>query len=138
MKTLIVTLLMAALLSSCSGGFESINYGKDACAHCKMTIVDNRYASELVTPKGKPYKFDDISCMKLFINEQKIDAKSQFFISNFLKPGETIAAEYAIYLKHDVFQSPMNGDYAAFTSKAEANDLEDSLQVTSLSWKDIN
>ena len=138
MKTLIATLSMVVLLSSCSGGFEPINYGKDACAHCKMTIVDDRYASELVTPKGKPYKFDDISCMKLFITEQKIDAKSQFFISNFAKPGETIAAEHAIYLKHEVFQSPMNGNYAAFSSKAEANDLTDSLGIRQLNWESIN
>ncbi len=138
MRTLMTVFLMAVLLSSCSGGFEPINYGKDACAHCKMTIVDNRYAAELVTPKGKPFKFDDISCMKRYISEQKIDAKSQFFTSNFSKPGEPISAENAIYLKHDVFQSPMNGNFAAFSSKAEANDLMDSLGITELNWESIN
>jgi copper chaperone NosL len=136
MKTLI-GFFLTLVLSSCSKGFEPITYGKDACAHCKMTIVDNRYAAGLVTPKGKTYKFDDLSCLEGFTSEQKIDVQSRFYVCNFMNPGEILAAEHAVFLKHDFFQSPMNGHYAAFSSAADAGHLSDSLGVTPLNWENI-
>lgn len=138
MKHSFLIILIAVLLSSCSRGFDPIAYGSDACAHCKMTIVDNRYASELLTSKGRAYKFDDILCMKKFAEEQKVEGTNSFFVSNFLKPGEPIAADQALYLKHDFFETPMNGHYAAFISKTEATKLADSLGIQLVDWKSVN
>ena len=47
------------LLNGCSKGPKPIDYGNDGCHFCKMTIVDKIHGSELITEKGKVFKFDD-------------------------------------------------------------------------------
>jgi copper chaperone NosL len=34
------------VVTSCSVEAERINYGKDACHHCKMTLMDNKFGAE--------------------------------------------------------------------------------------------
>ena len=55
--------LLFVLISSCSSGPEPLYYKKDSCAFCKMQLIDTKFGAELITEKGKIYKFDDIGCM---------------------------------------------------------------------------
>jgi hypothetical protein len=43
-----------------------------------MTIVDARFACQIVSTKGKAYLFDDVKCMKSYLanNEKLINDKS--------------------------------------------------------------
>lgn len=126
------------LLSSCSRAYEPIDYGKEACAHCKMTIVDDRFASELVDEKGKAFKFDDVICMKQFMTEHRKTGKNLVFVEDYLKKDAgAIDAENSVYLHHEFFSSPMNGDYAAFSSEADAQGLKDSLGINTMKWENI-
>lgn len=54
---------MYMLLSACTPKAQSITYGADMCHFCKMNIVDVQHASEIVTKKGKVFKYDAIECM---------------------------------------------------------------------------
>src|SRR5690606_23270005 len=55
-------------LQACgSDGPKPINYGKDQCAHCKMTVSDARFGCQLVTAKGRAYHFDDVQCLVAFV-----------------------------------------------------------------------
>ncbi|MCC6725443.1 MAG: hypothetical protein IT258_13125, partial [Saprospiraceae bacterium] len=58
MKNLTSILLFCSLLTACTPTAEPISFGEDMCAHCKMTIVDEQFAAEAVSQKGKVYKFD--------------------------------------------------------------------------------
>src|SRR5690606_40631353 len=51
------------LLTACEVAPEKIEYGTDACSYCDMTIVDPKHASQVVTKKGKNYKYDAVECM---------------------------------------------------------------------------
>lgn len=139
MKNQIAVALFACLsLTSCSRGYEPISYGEEACAHCRMTIVDDRFAAELVDEKGKTYKFDDLQCMKQYINENKKEGKNMLFVEDYLKKTDRpIDATKAVILQHDFFASPMNGNYAAFESDKDAQHLKDSLGITALSWNNL-
>ena len=53
----------AVLIIGCEVKPQEIAYGQDACHFCKMTIVDRQHAAELVTVKGKAFKYDAIECM---------------------------------------------------------------------------
>jgi len=59
--------MLCCLLTACSHEPDPIRYGKDACAHCKMTIMDKRFSAELITAKGKVFKFDAAECMAGFL-----------------------------------------------------------------------
>lgn len=136
MKIILTALLLiACLLSACNRSFQPIAYGKDACAHCKMTIMDGRFAAELVNPKGKVFKFDDISCLRAFTAEIP---GSMLYVNDYLgKSAGPLNAATAVYLHHESFNSPMNGNLGAFAGKADAAVLKDSLQLELLTWETL-
>src|SRR5690606_41500698 len=61
--------VLLLVLTSCNVGPQAIDYGKDGCHFCKMTIVDKLHAAEIVTNKGKIYKFDASECMINFMED---------------------------------------------------------------------
>lgn len=129
MKTYIINkiLLLAAILSfsACSIETEPINYGKENCAFCKMTIMDKQFGTELVTLKGKVFKFDDLSCMSKYMKTAELheaDCK-HVVVSNYEKPGEFIDFNKAFYILSENLQSPMLGNIAAFDSETSIQEL---------------
>jgi copper chaperone NosL len=140
MKKIIVLSLYCFLLlfTSCSRGFEPIDYSKEACAHCRMTIVDERFAAELIDEKWKVFKFDDIICMKQYINEHAKTGNNLLFIEDYLKKNDgAIDAATAVYLQHESFASPMNGNYAAFSTGADAKEISETLGIPLLRWDNL-
>ena len=128
-------LLLAGMTSACNRAFEPIVYGKDACAHCKMTIIDKRFAAEIVNPKGKVFKFDDVSCLRAFTAEIP---GSMIFVNAYREKGEQpLNAATAVYLHHPSFKSPMSGNITAFAGKDDAKGLQDSLQLELLTWETL-
>lgn len=112
-------IFIALFLMSCESKTEPINYGKDSCHFCKMTIMDAKYAAELVTKKGKVYKFDDISCMAKYLKMAEPNNESYAFkvVNNYEKPSEFMDVEVAVFAIGESFISPMRGDAAAFANK---------------------
>ena len=127
------------LLASCKSSFEPIDYGNEACVNCKMTIVDHRFAAEMVSEKGKVYKFDDISCMRLFADDYgDISKNARYFVAVYNgNKNEFTDATLATYLRSDFFASPMNGNYAAFVNDAMAIHMKDSLKVEFIKWQKL-
>lgn len=108
--------------TSCTSEPEPINYGKDACANCKMSIVDNRFGCELVTEKGKAFKFDDLHCLVSYVKINQVNENDLKYlvVSDFLNPPYFLNIKDAYFLKSELFKSPMRGDVAAFKSKQVA------------------
>lgn len=136
---LAILLLAVICLFGCSADFEAINYGKDPCEHCKMTILDKRFACELLTEKGKPYKFDDLGCMLQYL-KQNTDAgkNARLFIADYAATnGRFLDAYKAWYIHSESLHTPMNGNYAAFESDAAAKAAAARLQGNTLTWNDL-
>jgi copper chaperone NosL len=130
----IITMLLCCLLMACSHAPDPIHYGKDACAHCKMTIMDKRFAAELITAKGKVFKFDAAECMAGFLKDNPAiasDTKSIFLVNNFTNPEQFTDARKSFFLRDSSLSSPMGGNLAAFLSRpaAEAAKTDKSAQV---------
>jgi copper chaperone NosL len=68
--------IIALLFISCSKVPEKINYGEDHCMNCEMTIMDKRYGAEIVTVKGKVYKFDSVECLVEFLKQGKVSTEN--------------------------------------------------------------
>ncbi|HRI80568.1 MAG TPA: nitrous oxide reductase, partial [Cyclobacteriaceae bacterium] len=66
MRVIFVVLFL--FMAACSTEPEPLQYGKDTCHTCKMTLMDNKFGAEIVTDKGKIYKFDDMSCFLNYYN----------------------------------------------------------------------
>mgnify|MGYP005834866263 CR=1 FL=1 len=122
-----ITILFAVvLLVSCSPKSEPIDYGNDVCDFCKMNITDNKYAAELVTSKGKVYKFDSIECLFQFkdlefLSNSEIHAE---LVNDFSNPGELIDLRKAFFLKSDVFRSPMGMNVLSVSSEVKLSEIK--------------
>ncbi len=118
--SLFVALLF--VMSSCASGPQPIKPGVEACDYCKMTISQLNFGGEIITKKGKIYKFDDLHCLAAF-RKESIDSntiKSVYFL-NFDEPHNLIDADHAFLLKSTGLHSPMGGNTAAFESKEKLN-----------------
>ena len=137
---LITTLFIILGFASCKPEFAPISYGHDACTQCKMTIMDKRYAAEIVTKKGKAFKFDDIACLKKYIKEENLpETDLLVFIADYNNAdGKFLDARQVVYLHSELFKSPMNGNVAAFALAANISSLRDSLHTDILRWENIN
>ncbi|WP_323788015.1 nitrous oxide reductase accessory protein NosL [Psychroserpens sp.] len=105
---------------SCNVSPKPIDYGSDGCHFCKMTIVDKVHAAEIVTTKGKVYKFDATECMINFIDEFDTSEIALYLSNNFTNPEELIDATSATFLISKNIPSPMGAYLSAFKNKADA------------------
>lgn len=111
--------LFTFALVSCKSGPQPIKLGEESCAFCKMTISDNKFGVELITKKGKVYKFDDTHCALGFMKSNTIDNNDirDTYLVNFEEPHNFVNAQDAFLLKSDEFHSPMGGNIAVFDDK---------------------
>lgn len=118
-----VPILIASLgfislsLNGCSQTPQPIKYGSDLCDNCRMTIVDAKYAGELITEKGKVLRFDDLHCVVAYmqsdaLHHQKITG---VYITDFSGRHNFVNVEQAFFLSSNKLQSPMNGNVATFS-----------------------
>lgn len=132
-------ILLSLLVISCSRKPEQINYGQDVCDLCKMNITDNKFAAELVTAKGKVYKFDSIECLFQFKNlvldeKQKIHSE---WVNDFSNPGELIDLTKAYFLLSEYFRSPMGLNVLSFSSHNKLVEIQSKYGGKELKYDEV-
>ena len=132
-------ILFVIVLTGCKSEKEPIQYGKDACDHCKMLAMDPRFGAEIITAKGKIYKFDDINCMVLFMNNPATNpgAIAEIYVIDYSNPQAFIKAEDAFYIQSDLIRSPMASGVAAFATIESRYDQQQTLQGIELQWQEL-
>lgn len=136
-----LAILLLLMLSACTPQPSPIQYGHDQCEFCKMTIMDGRFGAELVTIKGKVYKFDDLFCLdKYYRMQEAVDADYQYILVNdYTQEGTLIDLRSAHLLKAGDLRSPMGGNIAAFNSADQRDQVEKEKQVAGekLNWSTL-
>ncbi|MEQ1744680.1 MAG: nitrous oxide reductase accessory protein NosL [Saprospiraceae bacterium] len=134
-----VALVFPLLFVQCSTGPQPINYGTDSCDFCKMTLVDKRYGAEIVTTKGKVYKFDDVNCLVLFEREgtAKPEDVAGRYITDFARQGVLLDATKAVYLRSENLKTPMASQVAAFATQADLEKTKSQTGGESLDWEPV-
>lgn len=137
---IIVLLFAATQFIACTPTPEPIRFGEDNCHSCKMTMTDKRYGAELVTKKGKVYKFDDLNCLNNFIKSGEVPKENTAFtlVVDFKKNGQFVDVNQAIFLYNEALKSPMRADVAAFSDQNELNVVKAELGGGEVkSWKEL-
>ncbi len=124
-------------LSSCSTEPVPIEYGKDACHFCKMNIVDKQHAAEIVTQKGKPFKYDAVECMMREIKVIKESEIAIYLITDYTSPGKLVDATKATYLISENIPSPMGANLSGFENKEDAERTFEEKGGTLYSWEEL-
>ena len=92
---------------------EPISFGNDQCHYCKMNIVDPKFGGELVTSKGKIYKFDALEC--LIPSMEEMDQEYAFTLGiAYNEPKILVDVDSLQFVISDEFNSPMGAHLAAF------------------------
>lgn len=136
-RTHLPVLLLLLLTSSCKVQPEPIVYGSDACHFCRMTIVDKQHGAELVTKKGKVFKFDAAECMLNYVKSIEEQTVGLFLTNSYKRPGDLLDATRAYYLISEEIPSPMGEYLTAFAKEADAVEARKKHGGTLYSWKEL-
>lgn len=111
-----LVIVSLASVTSCSVQPQPIQYGKDACHHCKMTLMDDKFGAEIVSKKGKVFVFDDVNCFVGFIKKGTLSGNeiAHYLVTDFASPGTLTDAQTATYVLSEEISTPMASNIAGF------------------------
>lgn len=135
MKKLLLGLAMLFTIISCGQKEpQPIKLNSDSCDFCKMTIANAQYAAQLITDKGRVYRFDDLTCMIQYTKENNGLPNARLFINDYLQANVFVSVEEANFLKGGIIHGPMGGKVVGFSKKTDAQNYESKLQAESIDW----
>jgi copper chaperone NosL len=102
-----------------------------------MNIVDHQHAAEIVTKKGKAFKFDATECLVNHLTEIGNSEIELFLVADYNNPGNLIDAKTASYIISENIPSPMGAYLSAVSTKAEAETLQRSKTGTVYNWEEL-
>jgi len=139
MKKLITTfsLLSFLLFISCTIQPQKIEYGKDACHFCRMNIVDQQHAAQMVTKKGKAFKFDATECMINYLKETDTEQVGLLLVADYNNPSDLIDANLATFIISENIPSPMGEFLSAVPTKEEALSLKKTKEGDIYTWDEL-
>ncbi|WP_291102758.1 MULTISPECIES: nitrous oxide reductase accessory protein NosL [unclassified Flavobacterium] len=114
-----------------------IKLNVDNCDFCKMSIADPKYGAEVITQKGRVYKFDDIMCMVNYCKSNSETKMKDFHVLDYTQDNVLIPAETAFFFTGGDIHSPMRGNIIAFSNENEAKQFGAKLNAESTTWKAI-
>lgn len=107
--------LILLTATGCDRGPQRFHIGVDQGAYCRMVIDDARFASQIVTDKGRAIKFDAIECMLSYAESREAELEgAEFWVSDFAHPDRLVRAEEATFVRSHAIPSPMSAGLAAF------------------------
>lgn len=135
----IVVLGSLCIQQSCTPKAEPFKYGTDNCYTCKMGIIDRKFGSELVTKKGKVYKFDDVGCMVRLMKSGTLEQSevSQVLVVNYEKENDLLDVNLCTFVVGQDIKSPMNFNVAAFSNSETAKNFGSQGERKIVEWKTV-
>ena len=137
MKRLLPFLTLLLPVVGCKIAPQPIAFGTDTCHFCHMTIVDRQHACELVTGKGKAFKFDAVECLAHHLIDTEIGPRALLLVSDFNRPGTLIGAGEATFLVSENLPSPMGAFLTAFASAEAGKQAQAEYGGTLYDWQDL-
>jgi copper chaperone NosL len=137
MDRYLLCFMAIVLISACAPKSEPISYGENDCSYCRMTIVDKIHGAELVTSKGKVYKYDAVECMVMALKEMDETDMAMILVNHLEEPEALIDANTATFLISKELPSPMGGFLTAFASRKAAEDALTEYGGELHSWEEL-
>ncbi|WP_297703036.1 nitrous oxide reductase accessory protein NosL [uncultured Eudoraea sp.] len=135
-RFILVTISLLTFVS-CEVNPKPINYGSDGCHFCSMIIVDKQHAAQIVTKKGKAFKFDAVECMVNHLKDIDVTSIELFLVNDYQAPGNLIDATKTTFLISKEIPSPMGEYLSAFQSRVEAEKIEAENNGELYSWNEL-
>ncbi|MGI9548058.1 MAG: nitrous oxide reductase accessory protein NosL [Flavobacteriaceae bacterium] len=133
----VLSIICFNAVGACKIEPQPISYGSDTCQFCSMTIVDKQHGSEIVTKKGKIYKFDAVECLLNYRKQNGDQEIGMYLCNHYTNPGELIPVEDAIFLISEGIPSPMGAYLTAFDSENSALEAKNEHGGSLYNWNEL-
>lgn len=138
MKKIGFLILLVTLLVACSKSIDPIEYGNDQCDFCRMTIVEPTHAAQVVTNKGRNYKFDASECLIHYLHENGNEKDMlHVLVADLMNAGELFPVEEATFLISPNIPSPMGENLSAIQGREHAVKVMEENGGEIFSWADV-
>ena len=115
-RTWIAPALLAAACAAGPPGPASLQPGV-SCAHCRMTVLDQRLSAQIVAPGDDPLFFDDIGCLAEYLKNHRPPADARAYVADHTS-GAWIPANGAAFSRSTLVATPMGSHIIAHTDEA--------------------
>ncbi len=111
---------------------HKVHWDRDMCERCKMVVSDRKHTVQVINPQTtRSYMFDDIGCMVLWFDEEKIAWKNDAIIwITDVNSGEWIDAKKAYYDTMNL--TPMAYGIGAHKERYSIKEGEEMLQYDAI------
>lgn len=107
---------LALTLAACSRGPaqpSAVDTRSDSCAYCRMAVSDVRFAAQLAAPGEEPRFFDDIGCLRDYLQgNPRLPRGSVAFVADH-RTGEWVRASRARFTYRESLRTPMSSHLIA-------------------------
>lgn len=97
-----------------------VKFGKYLCSDCGMMIKSLKYSSQVITPSGKTFFFDDIGCMVRWLDRQSFKDKVKIWVYT-LDTKRFIDPQKAWFVRAE--STPIGYGFGAYESKRYNEDI---------------
>ncbi len=112
---------------------HQVHWDRDMCARCKMVVSERHHAVQVINVEnGRSYMFDDIGCVVLWFDDEKIKwaSSAKIWITD-VTTGKWIDARKAFYNTNNI--TPMAYGLAAHKSKESIKEGEEVVNFEEMS-----
>ncbi|MEN8138241.1 MAG: nitrous oxide reductase accessory protein NosL [Bacteroidota bacterium] len=132
----ILFIVIISQLWACNLEPKEINYGKDQCNFCNMKIEDDQHSAEVITKKGKVFKYDAIECMMRDYNEAH-NKVAMFFVNDYDSAKTLVNAKETTFLISKNLPSPMGEFLTGFSDSSSAKKMLEEKGGKLYSWDEL-
>jgi copper chaperone NosL len=120
MRAVAVALMSLLALAGCGGTEEGpapVDTKNDACAWCRMSVSDLRFAAQLTAPGHEPKLFDDAGCLRDWLKAPRESAPWTAWVADH-RTKDWVKAREALFTRNPSVETPMASGLLAHASAA--------------------
>jgi copper chaperone NosL len=108
----------------------------EACAACRMSVSEARFAGQLVAPGEIPRFFDDLGCLAGFVKGGRAPANATAFVADH-RTRAWVRADRAVYTRVPALATPMGSHLIAHADAASRDEDGAARTGTPVRWAEL-
>jgi copper chaperone NosL len=139
-KAVAISVLLALTLGACGptevSGPPDIDYGRDICEQCGMSIDDERFAAGFRLPDGTEHVFDDVGGLLAYIKSSPELGDADVWVHDY-ETEMWVRSEDAYFVPTDEVTSPMGFGILCFSDEGRATSFAANAGDEVLNWDSV-